>query len=276
MYGNPNCIVMLGCQATGYKNVSLSYQLAKQLINVHFCFSKDRFLTYDMLEGKRPKPTLEENKQVICRYMEFNDIKSLKNELMKLERYYQAACYPKERIKAEMIDFTVSVFRTLKQNHQSIQLNSKEVLVDKILKQGSLQNLIEYIYRELRISSQNINGYTSNKDPVDKIKDYINQYYYEDLNLKLLADIFSYNSSYLGKKFKKQTGEYFHSYLDLVRIDNAKLLLTKGQNKVYEISEQVGYCNIDYFHKKFKKYVGISPKEYQKLYNKVEKAADTI
>ena len=34
--------------------------------------------------------------------------------------------------------------------------------------------------------------------------------------------------------------------------------------KVYEIAEQVGYHNVDYFHKKFKKYVGISPAEYRK------------
>ncbi len=34
--------------------------------------------------------------------------------------------------------------------------------------------------------------------------------------------------------------------------------------KVYQISEQVGYKNVDYFYLKFNKYVGISPREYQK------------
>ena len=34
--------------------------------------------------------------------------------------------------------------------------------------------------------------------------------------------------------------------------------------KVYEIAEQVGYKNVYYFHKKFKKYVGMSPAEYRK------------
>ena len=37
--------------------------------------------------------------------------------------------------------------------------------------------------------------------------------------------------------------------------------------KVYQISEQVGYSSIDYFYMKFKKYVGISPKEYRKNRN---------
>lgn len=34
--------------------------------------------------------------------------------------------------------------------------------------------------------------------------------------------------------------------------------------KVYEIAEQVGYKNVDYFHKKFRKYVGMSPAEFRR------------
>ena len=33
--------------------------------------------------------------------------------------------------------------------------------------------------------------------------------------------------------------------------------------KVYEIAERIGYKNVDYFHKKFKKYIGVSPAEYR-------------
>ena len=40
-------------------------------------------------------------------------------------------------------------------------------------------------------------------------------------------------------------------------------MLTEGKLKVYEIAEKVGYNNVDYFHKKFKKYVGSSPAEYR-------------
>ena len=47
------------------------------------------------------------------------------------------------------------------------------------------------------------------------------------------------------------------------RIERAKELLT-GPAKVYEIAEQLGYKDVDYFHKKFKKYVGVSPNEYRR------------
>jgi two-component system response regulator YesN len=59
----------------------------------------------------------------------------------------------------------------------------------------------------------------------------------------------------------------FNSYLDQVRIAKAKELLDDGNLKVYEISERVGYSNVDYFHRKFKKYEGTSPAEYRKKQN---------
>ena len=34
--------------------------------------------------------------------------------------------------------------------------------------------------------------------------------------------------------------------------------------KVYKVAEMVGYTNINYFHNKFKKYVGVSPLSYKK------------
>ena len=48
-----------------------------------------------------------------------------------------------------------------------------------------------------------------------------------------------------------------------MRIDHAIELLMDNKLKVYEIAERVGYKNVDYFHKKFKKYVGVSPAEYR-------------
>ncbi|MDE6129557.1 MAG: helix-turn-helix domain-containing protein, partial [Lachnospiraceae bacterium] len=59
-------------------------------------------------------------------------------------------------------------------------------------------------------------------------------------------------------------GESFNSYVDHIRIEHSKDLLLQNNYKVYEIAERVGYRNVDYFHKKFKKYVGESPAEFRK------------
>ena len=99
---------------------------------------------------------------------------------------------------------------------------------------------------------------------------YINRNYYKDIKLESLAEIFNYNSAYLGKLFKSIEGESFNTYLDKIRIEKAKLLLVDDNLKVYQVCEKIGYKNIDYFHSKFKKYVGTSPLSYKKQFDKEE------
>lgn len=100
-------------------------------------------------------------------------------------------------------------------------------------------------------------------DEIKRITDLIQRRYKENLKLGTLSEIFNYNSAYLGKMFKNQVGEHFNTYLDKVRIEKAKQLLSQGM-KVYEVAEQVGYMNSDYFNAKFRKYVGVSPSAYRK------------
>ena len=98
----------------------------------------------------------------------------------------------------------------------------------------------------------------------ERVKIYVENNYSRNINLESLAAAFGYSSAYLGKVFKNSAGESFHSYLDRVRIGHAKELLGNETTKVYEISERVGYENIDYFYIKFRKYEGLSPLEYRR------------
>ena len=107
-------------------------------------------------------------------------------------------------------------------------------------------------------------GSPTRESVIDGILLYIAHNYQENLKLGTLAELFGYNSSYLGKVFTKATGKNFNSYIDEVRIENSKKLLLEKKLKVYEVAQRVGYTNVDYYHKKFKKYVGISPAEYRK------------
>lgn len=106
--------------------------------------------------------------------------------------------------------------------------------------------------------------FSSNATIIDDILYYINHNYRENLKLETIAPLFGYNSSYLGKIFTREVGETFNSYLDRIRIERSQELLRDRTLKVYEIAEKVGYKNVDYFHKKFKKLVGESPAEYRK------------
>lgn len=107
-------------------------------------------------------------------------------------------------------------------------------------------------------------GHSSRESVLDDILHYINHNYADNITLENIAPLFGYNSSYLGRIFSRKMGETFNSYVDHVRIERSKELLRQEDSRIYTIAERVGYRNADYFHIKFKKYVGMSPAEYRK------------
>lgn len=127
-----------------------------------------------------------------------------------------------------------------------------------------------YLYEILRFLSEQFDAVmyalgNSAKDTIlYDVLFYIDHHYKENIKLESIAPLFGYNSAYLGKIFTKNVGESFNAYIDHKRIDRSKELLLENNFKVYEIADQVGYKNVDYFHKKFKKYVGMSPAEFRK------------
>lgn len=99
--------------------------------------------------------------------------------------------------------------------------------------------------------------------PVCKTVIFINSHYSDStISLEMIAGKFGYTSAYLSRLFKKETGKNLVDYVNEVRIFAAKKLLKQNNKKVYQVAEQVGYSNYNYFSKVFKQHVGISPSEF--------------
>jgi len=84
-----------------------------------------------------------------------------------------------------------------------------------------------------------------------------------ELSLHTLAERMYVNPSYLSRLFKRETGEAFSSYVLAKRMEKAKELLL-ADAKVYDASTAVGYHDMSYFAKVFRKYWGIAPSEMRK------------
>lgn len=84
-----------------------------------------------------------------------------------------------------------------------------------------------------------------------------------DLGLQAIADTLRVNPSYLSSSFKKETGSTLTDYVNRKRIDHALLLLNSTTMQVQSIAQHCGILDVNYFTKLFKKYIGITPKEYR-------------
>jgi len=87
-----------------------------------------------------------------------------------------------------------------------------------------------------------------------------------DLSLGWVArEIVYLNADYLGKLFKRETGENFTKYVTRLRVERAKeLILAPEEPKMFEVAEAVGFGHQPhYFSHVFKKLTGFSPSEYR-------------
>jgi PAS domain S-box-containing protein len=113
-----------------------------------------------------------------------------------------------------------------------------------------------------------------NKKRPDILKEQLIQYlenHYSDPNLSLdsLAEVFNLHPNYLSTYFKDRTGMNYVDYLAMQRINRAKeLLITQPEQKIQEISAQVGFFNPETFIRVFKRFEGMTPGAYKKLKNR--------
>ncbi len=258
--------IALGSTVTSADKIKDSYFEADSLLNSRFQYQHYGVITKDMVSGGGIEADrIADIIDKICAYIEINDNEKIISEL---ENLRLALC--SQDITAEKIKFTcmTAVMEIKSRMIKSIGDKKAEQFINdefisKVSEMSSLFDMISLIGSTLTELSDTHFGKTT-KSTMERVVQYIRANYSSELRLEMLAGIFGYNSAYLGKVFHQYTGENFNNYLDSIRIAEAKRLLAMDEYKVYEVAEMVGYTNINYFHNKFKKYVGVSPLSYKR------------
>ena len=108
------------------------------------------------------------------------------------------------------------------------------------------------------------------KSHVDLAIQYMNDNFSDStLTLQKVAKLIHVSTPYLSNLFKIEKGFNFGQYLLELRMKKAMELLREDKLKTYEVSEQVGYSNPQYFSICFKKYTGYTPAEFKKKINHI-------
>lgn len=105
-----------------------------------------------------------------------------------------------------------------------------------------------------------------NRSPIEEAIQYIESHYSEPIGLEQVSEIVGFNPSYFSTLFKKETGKNFLEYLTALRVTHGKEWLSDHKLSVSEVAEKCGYLDVKHFSKQFKKYTGLTPAKYRKLY----------
>ena len=101
-------------------------------------------------------------------------------------------------------------------------------------------------------------------DPlIENIKAFLDANLEHDITLQQLAELFHYSGKYLGRLFKSRCGKTVKEYLNTRRLEQAGRLLAQTDKSVVDISFRVGFNQVTYFDRLFRRYYGLTPSEYR-------------
>ncbi|MCJ7840161.1 response regulator transcription factor [Lederbergia sp. NSJ-179] len=270
---NFDWIAALSEPTADIENLPAVFQAVSSLLQNRFFYEENELLTSDSKpffrleqekEWKREKinPSKEVDKLLYA--IDIGDQQSIERICVDIAKKLVYSEVGEAEIKRSFIHLLSTVFNKLMYQYKdkTEMLSSILIRVMEIEKRTTIKQLLTYVHSlVMEVVEQMDDG---NSDIiVKKMMNLIERHYDKHIKLDSLAEILNYNRAYLGQLFKDYTGEYFNTYLDKVRIENGKRLLLQDL-KIYQVAERVGYSNVDYFHGKFKKYVGMTPTEYRK------------
>ncbi len=268
--------VAYGRVVNSLSEISESYAQAEELLSRRFfCVQGQHVLGFDDLPSVQNNLESLENSRIdgytaqITDYLQTFNRRKVAETLYSIEEYLYHVNADISAVKLFLADLYLRIKETMTHRYSTLTLPfaSNAEIIAFINAQNYLYEIIIYFSNRFEELMNSI-GNSSRDSVIDDILYYIDHNYNTNLKLEMIASLFGYNSSYLGKIFTKTVGDSFNTYVDRIRIDHAVKMLSDSTLKVYEIAEKVGYRNVDYFHKKFKKYMGESPAEYRTSVNK--------
>jgi two-component system response regulator YesN len=101
----------------------------------------------------------------------------------------------------------------------------------------------------------------SGRPEINRVLEYIHEHLDQSIRCEGMAELVGLNGSYFSRLFKKETGESFTDYLMRQRIARSHELLNRTTMSFEEITWAVGLENVSYFHRMFKTYTGLTPRQ---------------
>ncbi len=144
-------------------------------------------------------------------------------------------------------------------------------LINRAKQDGFIQDISSETYALILMLSKEVYGYSDQPVLPDKLIIAM-KFVLDNLNLELhpesIARSIPCSVGYLTKLFKRHLNTSPHHWLERQKIAYAIVLLQTSRMKIYEIAEELKYCDQFHFAKVFKRVIGISPTAFRKRWRK--------
>lgn len=124
---------------------------------------------------------------------------------------------------------------------------------------------LQALFLLLQYSKKNTSFETGN--PSDKLKnvlDYIEMHFAEPISVSELAKLIFYSDYHFMRFFKKHMNMTCVEYINNLRLEKSVELFEQGNTSILDVSLSVGFHNLSYFHRAFKKKYHMTPLSFIK------------
>lgn len=94
--------------------------------------------------------------------------------------------------------------------------------------------------------------------------EYVAQHYASEVRLNVVASLCHLSESEFSRCFKKENSVTFSEYLMHLRLRKARDLLAEPAMQVKNVAFEVGFNDVSYFARAFRRHTGITPSDYQR------------
>lgn len=190
------------------------------------------------------------SRQLMRRYLPDSELIGIqcaeKRILPEQRQYYSEFCENLKNLTVLYVD-----------QRKTYQLRSTALILD------ILACLIEHFSEP--VAKSDSEAKISNMERLDRICDYVEHHYGEEITLQDAADELGLNKEYFCRFFKQNTGTSFIRYVNQVRLNYIYQDLLHTDDSVQEIMERHGFYNQKLFYRMFKERYECTPRELRNL-----------
>ncbi|WP_339264782.1 AraC family transcriptional regulator [Paenibacillus sp. FSL R5-0744] len=183
--------------------------------------------------------------------------------------YYRAWIHEEDPFQIQYCfspDAPILLYNKIQMMHQKWNRQEERLHVKSLFYQFIDQVLKELYRKETEVKQTSV---------AVQVITYIQEYYADPITLDSLAEVFNFSAYHLSSLFKEYTGMSPIDYLIRFRLERATELLMTTEASVGEIAASIGYKDVYYFSRIFKKRKGVSPAHFRTRELQAHKVAES-
>ena len=122
----------------------------------------------------------------------------------------------------------------------------------------------QLIIKLMRLDYTAQNEITADQPLAQKLQDILDTEHPANISMQNVCEKLNYSPAHISRTFRKLYGVTFTAYLQKLKLAQSCRLLLETDLSVEQVAENVGYKNVQFFHRIFREHYQLSPLQYRK------------